>query len=130
MSGRPRVLIEDWLPAAAIGVECMRERNNPIALPPHSFIHIWWARRPLTVSRAAVLGSLLPANYNRNSFENLIGFGRPGNELIFVQKMHDSKEPGTTIDIGFDCKRAFSNIISENDFDKMNKQSLKVNANP
>ena len=25
------------------------------------FLHVWWARRPLTVSRAAILASLLPA---------------------------------------------------------------------
>jgi putative DNA methylase len=29
-------------------------------LPPLYFLHFWWARRPLTVSRAAVLTSLLP----------------------------------------------------------------------
>jgi hypothetical protein len=27
-AGRPRLLIEEWLPAAAIGVECMRERGS------------------------------------------------------------------------------------------------------
>ena len=29
--------------------------------PPLYFLHVWWARRPLTVSRAAILASLLPA---------------------------------------------------------------------
>ena len=65
---RPRLLIEEWLPAQAIGVECMREENNPIAKPPHTFLHVWWARRPLTVSRAAVLASLLPADFDRHCF--------------------------------------------------------------
>ena len=37
MSERPRVLIEDWLPAAAIGVECMRERGSASALAPHTY---------------------------------------------------------------------------------------------
>lgn len=126
MSGRQRVLIEDWLPAAAIGVECMREENNPVAKPPHKYLHVWWARRPLTVSRAAILGSLLPIDFNRETFERLLGFGRSGQELVFVQKMHDSKEPGTTIDIGFDCKRAFKNGFFEKDLiqlkDAVNKQ--------
>ena len=27
----PRLLIEEWLPAAAIGVECMRERGSASA---------------------------------------------------------------------------------------------------
>ena len=60
----PRLLIEDWLPAQAIGVECMRERSTG-QQPPDKRLHIWWARRPLTVSRAAVLASLLPADFDR-----------------------------------------------------------------
>ncbi|MGA2702688.1 MAG: DUF1156 domain-containing protein [Isosphaeraceae bacterium] len=55
------MLIEQWLPIEAIGAECMRERGASSALPPLYFLHIWWARRPLTVSRAAILASLLPA---------------------------------------------------------------------
>jgi len=58
---RPKVLIEQWLPIDQIGAECMRERGASSALPPLYFLHVWWARRPLTVSRAAILGSLLPA---------------------------------------------------------------------
>jgi len=57
---RPRVLIEQWLPIAEIGAECMRD-TSAAKKPPLNRIHIWWARRPLTVSRAAVLASLLPA---------------------------------------------------------------------
>src|SRR5687767_2236917 len=54
-SGKPRVFIEEWLPAAAIGVECIRERSTG-QQPPDKRLHVWWARRPLTASRAAVLG--------------------------------------------------------------------------
>jgi putative DNA methylase len=61
VSEKPRVLIEDWLPIAQIGAESQRERGASSALPPLYFLHVWWARRPLTVSRAAILGSLLPA---------------------------------------------------------------------
>lgn len=58
---RPRVLIEEWLPVAAIGAESQRERGASSALPPLYFLHVWWARRPLAASRAAVLASLMPA---------------------------------------------------------------------
>jgi adenine-specific DNA methylase len=61
VSEKPRVLIEDWLPFAQVGAESQRERGASSALPPLYFLHVWWARRPLTVSRAAILGSLLPA---------------------------------------------------------------------
>ncbi len=56
----PKVLIEDWLPIEAIGAESKRERGASSALPPLYFLHVWWARRPLTTSRAAILGSVLP----------------------------------------------------------------------
>ena len=58
---RPNVLLESWLPFDAIGAESMRERGASSALPPLYFLHVWWARRPLTVSRAAVVASLLPS---------------------------------------------------------------------
>src|SRR3989337_4265659 len=45
----------------AMGGKARRERGASSALPPLYFLHVWWARRPLAVSRAAILGSLLPA---------------------------------------------------------------------
>lgn len=57
---RPRVLIEQWLPIAEIGAESLRDASAA-KKPPLNRLHVWWARRPLTVSRAAILASLLPA---------------------------------------------------------------------
>jgi len=57
---RPRFLIEQWLPITELGAESHRE-NSTGRLPPLNWLHVWWARRPLTVSRAAVLASILPA---------------------------------------------------------------------
>ena len=58
---RMRSVIEDWFPIETIGCESMRERGASSALPPLYFLHVWWARRPLTASRAAMLASILPA---------------------------------------------------------------------
>jgi len=57
---RPNVLLESWFPFDTIGAESMRERGASSALPPLYFLHVWWARRPLTISRAAIVASLLP----------------------------------------------------------------------
>jgi len=57
----PQSLIESWLPFDAIGAECLRERGASSALPALYFLHVWWARRPLTISRAAIVASLLPS---------------------------------------------------------------------
>ncbi|WP_416188434.1 DUF1156 domain-containing protein [Mycolicibacterium smegmatis] len=56
---KPRVLIEDWLPVSELGIESRRERAAASALPPLSFLHVWWARRPLVASAAVVLGGLI-----------------------------------------------------------------------
>jgi adenine-specific DNA methylase len=111
---RPRVLIEDWLPAAAIGVECMRERGSASALAPHTYLHVWWARRPLTAARAAVLASLLPADFPRDMFERLLGFGRPGAELVAVRRMMDT---GYRVPGGFNAGRAFKGALREDDLE-------------
>ncbi|MDI6773219.1 MAG: DUF1156 domain-containing protein, partial [bacterium] len=83
-AGRPRLLIEEWLPAAAIGVECIRERSTG-QQPPDKRLHVWWARRPLVASRAAVLGSLLPADFPRDVFERLLGFWGRSQDLMDAQ---------------------------------------------
>lgn len=96
---KPRVLIEDWLPAAAIGVECMRERGSASALAPHTYLHVWWARRPLTAARAAVLGSLLPSDFPRDAFERLLGFWGSSQQIVNAQKYLDwARTSGNRID--------------------------------
>ena len=66
-------LIERWLPIAEIGEESTRERRSMTALPPTYYLHVWWARRPLVASRAAVLASLLPADADRERFLHVLG---------------------------------------------------------
>lgn len=53
-----RRLIEEELPLATINAESGREKS---AQKGHiSAMHLWWARRPLAMSRAVVFGSLFP----------------------------------------------------------------------
>ncbi len=85
-TGRPRLLIEEWLPAAAVGVECIRERSTG-QQPPDKRFHVWWARRPLAASRAAVLASVLPAHFPRDTFERLMGFWGPSAYIIAGEEM-------------------------------------------
>jgi len=56
----PQSLIETWLPFDAIGAESLRDASAA-QKPPLNRLHVWWARRPLTISRAAIVASLLPA---------------------------------------------------------------------
>jgi putative DNA methylase len=59
---RPRVLIEDWLPVAELGIESRRESAPiPGQFPKLKTLHVWWARRPLAASAGVVLASVMPA---------------------------------------------------------------------
>ena len=53
-----KCLIEEWLPIAEIGIESVRERTPMTPFPAPNRLHVWWAKRPLVASRAAVLASL------------------------------------------------------------------------
>lgn len=66
-------LIEAGFPCHQVGAETQRERGASSALPPLYFLHVWWARRPLTPSRAAILGSLLPAGTDPDWFLRQLG---------------------------------------------------------
>src|SRR5579885_1464823 len=68
-----RRLIERWLPIAALGIESLRERTPMTPFPAPNRLHVWWARRPLVASRAAVLASLLGADADRGKFLRDLG---------------------------------------------------------
>ena len=74
-------LIERWLPIAEIGIESLRERTPMTPFPAPNRLHVWWARRPLVASRAAILASLLPANADHEKFKHILGIhGEPGSQ--------------------------------------------------
>ncbi len=56
MTGRR--LIEEELPLKDVNAESAREKS--LRHGHISTMHLWWARRPLAMSRAVVLGTLLP----------------------------------------------------------------------
>lgn len=66
-------LIEHGFPCHQVGAETRRERNASSALPPLYFLHVWWARRPLTPSRASILASLAPATTDSETFVRELG---------------------------------------------------------
>ena len=57
-----RRLIEDFIPIKEISAESAREKS--IRKGHISTLHLWWARRPLVASRAAVFASLVAAPEN------------------------------------------------------------------
>ena len=89
-------LIERWLPIAAIGEESTRERRSLQALPPTYYLHVWWARRPLVASRAAVLASLLPADADRDKFLHVLGIH--GDPVVAREQIDRARRTGVRVD--------------------------------
>ncbi|WP_163558799.1 DUF1156 domain-containing protein [Halomonas sp. NO4] len=69
-------LIEAGFPCHQVGAETQREKGASNVMPPIFYLHVWWARRPLTPSRAAVLASLLPADADPEQFIRDLGMVR------------------------------------------------------
>jgi putative DNA methylase len=104
---RPRLLIEEWLPIAALGEECARERRSMTSLPPTYYLHVWWARRPLVASRAAILASLLPADTDRSKFLRMLGIH--GDPVLSRRRIDEAKRTGERFEgEAYSYRRAFS----------------------
>jgi len=69
-------LIERGFPCHQVGAETQRERGMSTALPAHFALHVWWARRPLTPSRAAIVASLDSADTDPETFVRQLGIER------------------------------------------------------
>jgi len=67
------VLIDHWFPVEEASFESVRERSAYTALPPTYYLHVWFARRPLVASRAAILGSILSSDVAKENVLRLLG---------------------------------------------------------
>jgi adenine-specific DNA methylase len=105
-------LIEEWLPIAEIGIESVRERTPMTPFPAPNRLHVWWARRPLVASRAAVLASLLPADADRTIFRHVLGIH--GDPVASRKRIDAAKRKGERFEgEAYSYKRAFTYHPSE-----------------
>lgn len=68
-----RRLIEAGFPCHQVGAETPRERDAVSVMPPNYYLHVWWARRPLVASRAAISASFANENSSISSFLQELG---------------------------------------------------------
>ena len=107
-------LIERWLPIAEIGEESTRERRSMTALPPTYYLHVWWARRPLVASRAAVLASLLPADADRDKFLHVLGIH--GDPVATRRRIDEARRRGERFEgQAYSYPRAFGHVPGRDD---------------
>ena len=104
-SATNRRLIEDWLPINEISVEAVREGGALAGHPPVNQLHVWWARRPLIASRAAVAASILSSDTDRAGFISNIG---TSTEVVTARRrMDEVKATGQWSNISFPNRRSF-----------------------
>ena len=118
----PRVLIEEWFPFEEVGIECRRERGVVSAMPAINYLHVWWARRPLIASKAAILGSILKNDFSRNDFLKIMKF--EDNLKSIHKKMMFIKKQGKRSQLGYKKKRAFSQNINLSELEKINNNLI------
>src|SRR5438445_1799169 len=106
-------LIERWLPIAEIGVESLRERTPMTPFPAPNRLHVWWARRPLVASRAAILASLLPADADQDKFKHILGIhGDPVNAKMEIAR---ARRTGIRVQDPYGYSRAFAYVPDQED---------------
>ena len=106
-------LIERWLPIEALGEESIRERRSMTALPPTYYLHVWWARRPLVASRAAILASLLPEDADRDKFLHVLGIH--GDPVAARNAIDRARRTGIRVTDPYGYGRAFGYRLNEDD---------------
>lgn len=107
-------LIERWLPIAEIGIESLRERTPMTPFPAPNRLHVWWARRPLVASRAAILASLLPADVDHAKFQHVLGIH--GDPVASRRRINHARRTGVRFEgqaYGYD--RAFKYCLDDED---------------
>ena len=119
-----RRLIEHWLPIAELGEESVRERRSMTALPPTYYLHVWWARRPLVVSRAAILASILPEDADKDRFLHAIGIH--GDPLKAKRLIDDARRTGIRVDDPYGYNRAFAYVPSDEEKEWLRYESGRI----
>ena len=104
-TGHSPRLIEQWLPIAKIGIEALRERTPMTPFPAPNRLHVWWARRPLVASRAAILASLLPADADHERFLHVLGIH--GDPVAGKEAIANAIRTGERVDNPYGYDRSF-----------------------
>ncbi|SHE31120.1 Adenine-specific DNA methylase, contains a Zn-ribbon domain [Desulforamulus putei DSM 12395] len=120
---RPAVLIEKWFPVQELGIECQRE-NSSGNHPPPNRLHVWWARRPLVVSSAAILGSILGCNTNPDWFKKFIGI--LGDPIAAQKKIEEAKQTNTRVSNPFGYDRAFKYVPTDEQLEEFKAKLIEM----
>src|SRR5206468_5466219 len=92
--------------------------------PAPNRLHVWWARRPLVASRAAVLASLLPADADRTTFMHVLGIH--GNPVKAQLELKRAQRSGVRISNPYGYERAFKYFPSRSEREWISAESQRA----
>ena len=87
MTDHKPVFIEKIMPVKLLNAQVYYENEGN----PFKGLHRWYSRKPLSFSRASVLGSLLPADISMEEFEYLLGLDRAKANESDVEIINEAK---------------------------------------
>ncbi|OYR79760.1 hypothetical protein DJ72_13560 [Halorubrum distributum] len=122
--------IEGKLPLKPVGFENLRE-SNPGHMPPHRYIHPWFARRPTPASRLAVLASVLPLETTSDELLKLMQIG-PNEEInssiekyVERKRATESERDGTLTE-HYGYPRPFTQSPSSSELSDLHEKLLET----
>ncbi len=118
-------LIDSWFPFGEVSVESIRERSPGTDFPAPNRLHVWFARRPLTTSRAAILCSLIKIK-DRNNILKVLGIP-PDEDLLNAQrKMDEAKSTKIRIENPFTWKKSYYHTPTDSELEWLHTELKKV----
>jgi adenine-specific DNA methylase len=121
------LLISKWFPITEVSVESVRERTPGTDYPPTSRIHVWFARRPLATSRAAILASLLPSEVRYEDILRLLGIPAGVNLRKAEEDIAKAKAAGIRLNYNpFSWNKAYTHTPSQGDLSNLHSGLRKL----
>jgi adenine-specific DNA methylase len=118
--------IEGKLPLKAVGIENLKEAN-PKHMPPHRYLHPWYARRPTPASRLAILASVLPEGTDANQLLRWMQIGPKESHIEDISEYVEKKkatedERGGSLEDHYGYPRPFTKTPSHSEINELHQQ--------
>jgi adenine-specific DNA methylase len=115
--GLNELLISGWFPIEEVSVESVRERSTS-QVPGVTSLHVWFARRPLATSRAAIVCSLIPSVTDLSRVLEILGIPKNVNIRKAQEEIIRAKAIGLKLsESPFKWARAFTHTPSAREID-------------
>ena len=123
-----KFLIDEWFPINEVSVESIRERSVGLNPPPNR-LHVWFARRPLTTSKASILISILDKS-NRKKIFDILGIPSDKDLLAAQIEAQQSKASGVRLEKNpYTWDRAFKHVPSKDELNWLHTELRGIYGN-